>query len=278
MTRGLTPILVCLLAAPAAAQVVTSLPSELDGVDVQQNLGKHVNLALPFTRHTGEAVTLRKYFGDGKPVILTLNYYRCKTLCSLELNALTNGLRALDFTAGNEFRVVTVSIDHREGPELARGKRTRYLESLGKGDVDWDFLVGSEASVRALAAQVGFGFKYLKEQDEFAHRAVIFVLSPEGKITRYLEGLGGEGTGQGSAIPARDLKFAIMDASDGKVGSFLEQFIQSCFHYDPSLGRYGPFAMGIMRLGGLITLVVLTVFLAIFWRRERRMKRVAQAA
>jgi len=267
------------LATPAAAQVADQLPKELSGVSVQQKLGNHVNLALPFTTHTGEAITLRKFFGDGKPVILTLNYYRCRTLCSLELNALVNGLKELSFKAGTEFRVITASIDHRETPKLAFGKRKRYLESLGQGEnVDWTFLTGSEASVRALAAQVGFTFRYIKEQDEFAHPAVIFVLSPEGKIVRYLEGLGEPGKdGQGLNIPARDLKFAIMDASEGKVGSLLDKFIQSCFHYDPSLGRYGAFAMGIMRIGGILTVVILAIVLGAFWRRERRIRRMAEA-
>ena len=163
---------------------------------------------------------------------------------------------------------VAVSIDHREPAGLAHDKRAVYLSGLGRGEVDWSFHVGDQASIEALARAVGFGFRYDPEQDQIAHPAVLFFLSPEGKISRYLYGID---------YPARDLKFSLIEASEGRVGSTLDKILLSCFHYDPSLGRYGPFAMGIMRLGGSITVVVLVVFLALLWRRERRRRRALPA-
>ena len=264
--------------ATSLAGAAEPLPKQLEGVELQQKLGNHVPLDLPFTNHNGERVTLRQLFADGKPILLTLNYYRCKTLCSLELGALLRGLRRLDYTPGREFKIITASIDHREPWSLAQGKRTSYLAEYGRGnDVDWSFLVGEEASVMALTSAVGFYFKYLPDQDQFAHQAVLFVLSPEGKIVRYLDGLG-EGGPDGLTISSRDLRFALMDASNGKVGSFLEKFIQSCFHYDASLGKYSMFAMGVMRIGGGLTVLILAAVLASLWRKERQLKRVAQSA
>lgn len=276
MRRCLTALGV-LLAAAGSARAAPPLPKDLEGVEIIQKLGGHIPLHLKFTTHTGEVVPLRKFFSDGKPVLLTLNYYRCKTLCSVELTSLLTGLKRFDWQPGHQFRIVTVSIDHKETAELAAGKRKRYLDEYGKGDeVDWSFLVGGEAEVQALTSSVGFRFRYIKEQDEFAHPAAFFVLSPEGKIVRYLEGLGVPSP-HGAMINTRDLRFALMDASEGKVGSLLDKFIQSCFHYDPSLGRYGPFALGIMRLSGGLTVLILGAVLASLWRRERRMKlKVAQ--
>lgn len=264
--------------ATSVAGAAEPLPKQLEGVELRQKLGNHVSLDLAFTNHNGERVTLRQLFADGKPILLTLNYYRCKTLCSLELGALLRGLRRLDYTPGKEFKIVTVSIDHREPWALAKGKRDSYLTEYGRGpDVDWSFLVGEESSVMALTSSVGFYFRYIPDQDQFAHQAVLFVLSPEGKIVRYLDGLG-EGGPDGLTISSRDLRFALMDASNGKVGSLLEKFIQSCFHYDPTLGKYSMFAMGVMRIGGGFTALILAVLLASLWRKERQLKRVAQSA
>jgi len=242
------------------------LPRQLEGVGLTERLDTFVDKSTPLIDHEGRGVTLGDYLRDGKPVLLTLNYYRCTSLCNLQLNALTEGLRGLGWKPGEQFRILTISIDHREQPDLAKGKRASYLSLLGRGEVDWTFLVGSEASVRKIADEVGYGFKYDKEQDQFAHPAVLTFLSPGGKISRYLYGV---------EYAPRDLKFALMEASEGRVGSTADRIILSCFHYDPSLGAYGPFAMGIMRLGGVLTLFVLAVMLATLWRRERTRRREA---
>ena len=235
------PVVAALVAA-GAARAAEPLPKQLEGVGVEEHLGRKLDLDIPFVDEHGKGTLLRDAFRDGRPVLLTLNYYRCKMLCNLQLNALTEALRGLSWTPGREFRVVTVTIDHREGPKLAAEKRKSHLTELGRGEVDWSFLIGTEANIRRLAHEVGFGFKYDKDLDQYAHPAVIQFLSPEGKLTRYIYGID---------YQPRDLKFALIEASDGKVGTTVDRVILSCFHYDSSSGRYAPFALGIMRLGGV---------------------------
>ena len=160
---------------PANAQ---QRPADLEGVDVIERLGEYVDLELPFVDENGKDVQLKDYFGDDKTVILTLNYYNCPMLCSMQLNAMIAGLQELEWAPGDNYRIVTISIDPREGPDLAAAKREVYLEELGQGmDVEWAFLTGDEANIRAVAEQVGFGYRYVREIDEYAHTATIFVLS-----------------------------------------------------------------------------------------------------
>ena len=185
----------------------------------------------------------------------------------MQLNGLADALAELDWTAGDDnFRVVTVSIDPNETPADAAKKRGTLLSAVGKGeDVDWQFLTGNALQIRALAEQLGVSFAYDAEQDQFAHPAVAMFLAPDGKIAQYLYGL--------TFVP-RDVKFALMEAGEGKIGSPMEQLYLSCFSYDPTLGRYGPFAFGIVRIGGLLTVLLLGGFLLVLWRRDRRLGQV----
>jgi protein SCO1/2 len=191
-----------------------------------------------------------------------LNYYRCPTLCSLQLNGLTRTLKQFEWTPGDQYRIVTVSIDPREDTEVAAAKRASHLEALGRGqDVDWNFLTGDALQVHMLAAQLGVGYAYDAEQDQYAHPAVLMFASPDGKVARYLYGL---------EYNPGDVKFALMEAAEGRVGSPVDKLILSCFHYDATLGKYGPFAMGIMRLGGVFMILIVGIPLVFAWRRERR--------
>jgi protein SCO1/2 len=256
-----TTVLTLLMAAAALPAAAEESPiPELDGVTIVEHLGDTLDTSLQFVDHAGARVALADFLDGERPVLLTLNYYRCTMLCNLQLNALVRGLKALEWAPGENFRAVTVSIDPTDSAEVAEGKRASYLEELGRGDVDWTFLTGEEPQIRALAASVGFGYRYIEEEDQYAHAPAVFFLSPDGKVARYLYGL---------EYPARDLKFAIMEAAEGRVGSPVDKIILSCFHYDASLGAYGPFAFGIMRLGGSLTIVLLGAFLGIYWRRER---------
>lgn len=243
-----------LLTAPAATEV-----------DVDELLGAELDLDLRFTNEQGESVRLGDYFDGERPVLITLNYYRCKTLCNLQLNSLTDTLTTFEWAPGDHYRIVTVSIDPRETSELARDKRAAHLEALGRGEVDWNFLVGDALQVRMLAAQLGVGYAYDAEQDQYAHPAVLMFVSPEGKLARYLYGL---------TYTPSDLKFALMEAAEGRVGSTMDKLILSCFHYDATIGKYGPFAMGFMRLGGALMVVIVGVPLAFAWRRERHKRRL----
>jgi protein SCO1/2 len=240
------------------------IPYQLQQVAVAEQLNAQVDPNLPFTDHNGQAVAIGDYFSDGKPVLLTLNYYSCATLCSLQLNALLDGLRELDWNAGEEFRIVTVSIDHREDAELAASKRRTYLADLGRGELDWSFLVGTEDNIAALADAVGFSFKYDPVSDQYAHPAILTFLSDSGIVSRYIYGI---------QYPARDLKFALIETAEGRVGSPIEKLILSCFRYDSSSGRYTATIFGIARLGGVLTILALACFGLVMWRFERKVRR-----
>lgn len=243
------------------ARAGKNLSPEANEIAVDEMLGSRLDMDLAFVDHNGEAVKLGDYFDGKRPVLLTLNYYRCPTLCSLQLNGLTRTLGQFDWQPGDEYRIVTVSIDPREGPELAASKRDSHLEALGVTDLDWNFLTGDALQIRMLAAQLGIGYAYDAEQDQYAHPAVLMFISPEGKVARYLYGL---------EYQPSDVKFALIEASEGRVGSPVDKLILSCFHYDASLGEYGPFAMGIMRLGGAFMVLIVGIPLVLLWRRERR--------
>ncbi|MCG3173491.1 MAG: hypothetical protein GMKNLPBB_01688 [Myxococcota bacterium] len=245
----------------ASARAEELIPRELQGVTIEEQFGAEVDLNLTFTTHEGETVPLRELVKGDVPVLLTLNYYRCKMLCSMQLNGLLEGLKKFDWTAGENFRIVTISIDHREGWELGRDKRASYLKALGRGDqVDWTFAVGTVDNIRKLAKSVGFGYRYDPEQDQFGHAAGVMFLSPQGRVMRYLFGI---------EYRPLDIKFALMDAAEGRVGTPIERILLSCFHYDAALGNYAPWAFGVMRLGAIITMIVLGAFLTVMWRREK---------
>ena len=244
------------------------LSPEANEVAVDEMLGGELDMDLRFTDHLGNAVRLGDYFGGDRPVLITLNYYRCPTLCNLQLNSLTRTLEQFatgrDWNPGAQYRIVTVSIDPREGPELAAKKRSTHLQALGvdpESDYDWNFLTGDALQIRMLAASLGIGYAYDAEQDQYAHPAVLMFVSPEGKVARYLYGL---------EYQASDVRFALMEAAEGRVGSPVEKLILSCFHYDASLGEYGPFAMGIMRLGGVAMILIVGIPMGLVWRHERR--------
>ena len=249
--------------APQRAGLAQPLAPAMHSIDVDEHLGNVIDPSLGFVDHTGKAVKLGDYFDGKRPVLLTMNYFRCPVLCNVQLNELTEALRVFDWTPGDEhFRIVTVSIDPREQPILASSKRNSHLEALGRGaEVDWEFLTGDALSIRLLAAQLGIQYAYDPEQDQYAHPAVVVFASPEAKIVRYIYGL---------SYKPNDLKFGLIEASEGRVGTTLDRIILSCFHYDATLGRYGPFAFGLMRVAGALTVLLIGTALFLYRRQERR--------
>ena len=267
MRRRLTALSATALLAlgvqrPAVAGEEANAPA-IHEIDVEEHLGEVLDGDLTFRDRDGETVRLGDYFDGERPVLLTLNYYRCPVLCNVQLNALTETLGALDWTPGDEhFQIVTVSIDPNEGPEIAKAKRDSHLKALDRGDdVGWAFLTGDALNIKLLAAQTGVGYAYDSEQDQYAHPAVIMFLAPDGKLVRYVYGL---------TYDPKDVKFGLLEASEGRVGDTIDRLILSCFHYDATLGRYGPFAFGLMRLGGVFTIFFLGIGLLWFRRREKR--------
>jgi protein SCO1/2 len=253
------------------AQVVQDEGGVLSQINVEERVGETVPLDTRLVDAKGRSVLLGDYFAEGRPVILILGYYTCPMLCDLVFGGAADGIRELSWLPGREFQMVTVSIDPRDTDLIAAAKQKSYLERIGKPGIDkgWAFLTGSEAQSHALAEAVGFQFFFDDETDQYAHAAVMLILTDEGKIARYLYGI---------EFKERDLRLALVEASEGKVGSTLDRIILYCYHYDPQAGTYVIFAGNLMRLGGGVTLVVLAVLLGFLWLRERRRRSRSAAA
>ena len=253
-------------AGGAQAQLAEQVPDVLEEVGVTEHLNAKLPLDLEFRDEEGNWVELGSFFDGKRPVILTLNYYRCPMLCGLMLNGLVDGFEEMQWTPGEEFEVVTISINPLETPELAEAKKQNYLKRLDRPAAarGWHFMTGRELEINRLAETVGFRFTYDPESQTYAHAAVLFVCTPDGRVSRYLYGI---------EFPAKRLKLALLEAAEGTVGSALDQLILYCYHYDPTTRRYSPVAMNIMRLGGGASAVVLGMFLAMFWFRDWRRKK-----
>ena len=240
-----------------------ALPDELVGVGVTEKLGAPIPLDLQFTDESGQTVRLGDYFDGARPVILNLGYMGCPMLCGLVSNGMVEAMRAMKRTCGEEYVVLSPSIDHTETPTLSAAKKEGYLAQYGReaAQQGWHWLTGREDQIRALTDAVGFGFAWNEERQEYAHAAVIVVLSPDGRVMRYLYGV---------MFDPKTLELSLVEATDGKTGSSLDKFLLFCFHYDAETGRYGPAARNIMKAGGAVTvLIVVGMFLGLR-RRERR--------
>jgi protein SCO1/2 len=255
-------LLLALAAQPAWGQQADKPVPELEGVGVTEHLGEPIPLVLPFNDSNGNRVHLGDYFDGQRPVILTLNYFKCPMLCGLMLSGLSDGLAELNWTPGTEFEVVTVSINPLEKPPLAKENKQGYVKLVGKPGVasGWHFLTGNQDEITALADAVGFEYVLDPDSGQFLHQAAIFVITPEGRISRYLYGV---------QYSATDLKLALSEAADGKIGNTVERVFLTCYSYDPASGGYVLQALGLMRLGGILTVVVLVIVLGGFWLRER---------
>jgi protein SCO1/2 len=248
--------------APIAGPAGDDRPKILKEVGIDQKLGAAVPLDLAFKDETGRDVRLRDYFGS-KPVILTLNYYECPMLCTLTLNGLVSALRAVILEPGKDFNIVTVSINPKEGPALAKAKKESYVRTYAHEGADgaWHFLTGEQKSIEALAGAVGFRYTYDAEAGQYAHAAGIIVLTPDGHVSRYFYGV--------EFIP-RDVRLGLVDASAGKIGTITDAILLFCYHYDPSTGKYTGAALTAMRLGGIVTIALIVAFFLFSWRRESR--------
>ena len=263
--RGLSLLLCALVllgAVPARAQ--NQRPPLLRDVGLDQRLNEQVPLDLTFRDEVGRAVRLRDYFGK-KPVVLSLVYYECPMLCTMVLNGLLRSLRAIRFDVGNEFQVVTVSIDPRETPAIAGAKKETYLRQYGRAGASegWHFLTGNEPEIQQLARAVGFRYAYDPGTGQFAHASGIMVLTPPGRLARYFYGI---------EYSARDLRLGLVEASANKIGSAVDQVLLFCYHYDPRTGKYGLIIMNVLRAAGVATVLALGSFMLVMFRRERQKK------
>ena len=234
----------------------------LDQIGIDQNLDEQIPLDLSFFDAEGNEVTLGDYLGE-RPALLTLVYYECPMLCTQVLNGLTRSLRVLSFDVGKEFDIITVSIDPGETPALAAAKKREYAKRYGRVSArhGWHFLTGRQDQIERLAQAVGFRYQYDPETDLYLHASGIMVLTPEGKLARYFYGVD---------YAPKDVRLGLIEASQNKIGSPVDQLLLLCYQYDPSTGRYGLVIMNSVRIAGGLTVVTIGSFIVFMLRRERR--------
>jgi protein SCO1 len=253
-----------LIGARAEAQFPTQnigvRPDLLKDVGIDQKLNDSVPLDLTFRDESGQTATLRQYFG-GKPVILSLVYYNCPMLCTQVLNGLERSLKDVPMDVGKQFNVLTISIDPTERPVLAAAKKALYTGLYARPGVaqGWHFLTGDEAQIKQLASAVGFRYAYDPDTKQFAHASAIMMLTPEGKISRYLYGI---------QYSSRDLRLGLVDASNGKIGTMADQILLFCYHYDPATGKYSVLISRVLKAAAAFTILVMGVGIFLLSRSE----------
>ena len=233
-------------------------PAGLDDVGITQNLNQQIPLDMAFRDETGKQVHLGDYFGK-KPVILNLVYYQCPMLCGEVLSGLESALRVLKFDVGKEFDVLTVSFDPKETPEMASAKKAEYLKRYGRSGAaaGWHFLTGPPASIDALTKAAGFQYQYDPRTGQFAHATAILVLTPEGKIAQYYYGV---------EFAPKDLRLGLIQASENKIGTVVDQVLLYCYHYDPDTGKYGAIISRVLQVAAGATVLILGAFLVVMFR------------
>lgn len=256
------------LAPGAAAQFASDpmqsvgvRPELLKQVGIDQKLNQSIPLNLTFRDENGAPVQLGQFFGQ-KPVILTLVYYNCPNLCTQVLNGVESGLKELHMDIGKQFDVVTISIDPTESHVLAKVKQEMYVGMYGRPGAarGWHFLTGDEPQIKQLADAVGFRYAYDPDTKQFAHASAIMLLTPEGKISRYFYGI---------QYPSRELRLGLVEASEGKIGTPVDEVLLFCYHYDPKTGKYGLLISHVIQAGGALTVLILGIAMLILFRGER---------
>jgi protein SCO1/2 len=275
-----TPIFLLLAALAASAQpgqlapvqptigmqdsnLKPALPGALLGVGIDQKLDQQVPLNLTFTDESGSTVPLSTFFHSKKPVILAPVYYRCPMLCTQILTGLESSLKAVSFNPGQDFEIVAFSFDPKDTWQLAAAKKQTYLKRYGRANTanGWHFLTGDETNIKALTDALGFHYKYDPSTDQFAHASGIMILTPQGRLSRYFYGV---------EYAPRDVRLGLVEASQNKIGSPVDQILLFCYHYDPATGKYGALVMNMVRMAGAGFVVVCGAVLLIALKREKR--------
>ncbi len=243
-------------------KVSTEQIPELKDVGITEHLGAQLDLSLPLYNEAGEAVTLGTYITGQKPVILSPIYYSCPGLCNYHLNGLIDGLKEMDWSVGQKFDVIALSFDSKEKPELAAAKKKTYMQLYERPGTagGFHFLTGSEETIKKITSSVGFKYKWVEEQNEWAHASAAIIVTPDGQISRYLPGV---------VFEPQTVKLALTEAGRGKIGNIIDNLVLYCFHYDPKQSKYALYAINIMKLGAALTILILALILIPFWRRSR---------
>jgi len=238
----------------------TAVPPQLVDVTFEQRLNQQLPLDTPFRDETGSAVTLGDYFGQ-RPVVLAFVYYQCPMLCTQVMNGISSALKVVPFTPGKDFEVVYVSFDPRDTPRAAAEKKTALLADYQQTNsaAGWHFLSGDEASIRQVTSAAGFNYRWDEATGQFAHVSGVLVATADGRLSRYFYGV---------EYSPKELRMALVESGDGKVGSLVDTLLLYCYHYNPAAGRYGAIAMNLVRLGGAVTALFLGGFIFLMRRRE----------
>ncbi len=244
---------------PSGVRMEPGMPDALLEVGIEQQLDGQLPLDAVFRDESGNEVQLGDYFNE-KPVVLALVYYQCPMLCNQVLNGLTSSLSVLEFDVGDEFEVVAVSFDPREDHEVATAKKRAYVDRYGRegSERGWHFLTGEDEMIRRLTSAAGFRYSFDEKIGQYAHASAIMVITPEGRLARYFYGI---------EYAPRDLRLALVEASENRIGSPVDQLLLYCYQYDPATGRYGAVVMNMMRIGGLVTVLGIVAMMVLLKRR-----------
>ena len=249
---------------PADGRMETA-PPELQDIGIDEKSGSTIPLDLVFVDETGKPVKLEQYFHHNRPVVMQLSYFGCPMLCTLVSNGLVESLNSLTLTMGQDFEVINVSFDPQETSDLAAMKKKSFLDAYNRpaGAASWHFLTGKRAQIEQLTRAVGFKYKWVEQSRQFSHPAALMILTPDGKLSRYLYGV---------KYDPRTLRLSLVEAGQGKIGTTVDRILLTCFHYDAYAGKYTATAMGIMRIAGVLTVIAIGAGISIAVRRESRTK------
>lgn len=252
------------LTPPASAR-----PPQLKHVGIEQRLGKQIPANLQFRDEAGNTVQLGQYFGKG-PLILNFMYFHCPMLCGQVLQGLTGALRAIGYTAGKDFTVLTVSFDPQETPAMAAAKKKKVMAAYGRQQAEqgWHFLTGNAASVAALTQAAGFQYQYDEASKQYAHPTAIMVLTPQGRISQYHYGI---------EYAPRDVRLGLVQASNGQIGTLIDEALLYCYRYDPQTGKYGAIISRVLRISGAVWLAMVGAFLVVMFRMEPKNREQGRA-
>ena len=258
------------LSVPPPGKAATEQIPILKEVGIDQKLNNAIPLDTEFTDEHGQAVTLRQYFG-ARPVVLALVYYQCPMLCTLVLNGLVGSLDGIAFDAGQEYDVVVVSFDPAETPAMAAERKDQFVRRYNRkgGEHHVHFLTGRDANIKSLTSAVGFRYVYDESIKQWAHPAAITILTGDGRVSRYLYGV---------EFAPRDLKLAMVEAAEGRIGTLVDQAVLFCYHYDPQTGKYGLAIMNVVRLAGVLTVLAIGASIVLTLRRDARQAKAAASA
>ncbi len=245
------------------AKASAEMPDELKDVGIEEKIGKKIDLTLMVTTEKGEVVPLSTFFKAKRPVIFSPVYFNCPGLCNFHLNGLTDTLKLVDWSAGNQFEVVAFSFDAREKSEIANSKKSSYLKVYDRAGAEngWHFVTADQATIAKITEQVGFKFKWNEKVNEWSHASAAIVVAPDGAIARYLHGI---------QFEARDVKLALNEAADGKVGNIVDSVMLYCFKYNRHESKYGLQVFRVMQIGAAVTAFIMALWLIPILMRAKR--------